>query len=53
MGPMSVLREGIDASLFLVGCLVQVGVALNQSDAPLANNSCLKTHVTRKHFFKI
>ena len=50
MGPMSVLREvhtssrgGIDASLFLVGCLVQVGVALNQSDAPLANNLCLKT----------
>lgn len=50
MGPMPVLREmqassrkGIDASLFLVGCLVQVGVALNQSEAPLASSSCLKT----------
>lgn len=58
MVPMSVLREvhassrgGIDASLFLVGCLVQVGVAFNQPDAPLTNNSCLKTHATMKHFF--
>lgn len=34
------------------GLLGSGGVAFNQSDAPLANNSCLKTHATMKHFFK-